>query len=117
VAVPNPDPKIRQNLALVLAVQGKHAEARAIAGQDLSPEHADANIAFLRKLVKADAAPQPAPAVATATAAPTAAPAAFITDPGVVVTPAPAAKPAGKTKPKAKAADGSAPPPLRAAQD
>jgi len=117
VAGANPDPKIRQNLALVLAVQGKHAEARAVAGQDLSPEHADANIAFLRKLVKADAPPQPEPAVAAAGPMPAAAPAAFVSDPGVVVTPAPAARPAGKPKPKAKSADASAPPALRAAQD
>ncbi|HRD77726.1 MAG TPA: tetratricopeptide repeat protein [Hyphomicrobiaceae bacterium] len=101
-AAPNADPRIRQNLALVLAVQGKHAEARAVAGQDLAPEHADANMALLRKIVKAEgpAAPAAAPALAGAPAA-TAVPAAFVTDPAPAAPTAP--KAAAKPKPKSAA--------------
>jgi Flp pilus assembly protein TadD len=40
--------QVRQNLALVLGLEGKLAEAETIQRQDLPPELADANMAYLR---------------------------------------------------------------------
>jgi Flp pilus assembly protein TadD len=48
---PRADQRVRQNLALVLALQGKMAEAERITRQDLSPQDAEANIRALRSLV------------------------------------------------------------------
>lgn len=56
VALPGATATVRQNLALVLGLQGKMAEAEALARQDLPPELADRNLAYLR------AASSPAPA-------------------------------------------------------
>jgi len=73
--------KVRQNLALVLGLQGKYDEATKVGSQDLGPADAAANTALLRKIVKLDpksGGPSPSawePAVATATAVPAAAPA------------------------------------------
>jgi len=39
---------VRQNLSLVLGLQGKLDEAEKIQRQDLPPELADANMAYLR---------------------------------------------------------------------
>lgn len=50
-AQPRADIRVRQNLALVLGLQGKFADAEAVARQDLSPEEAAANTAALRGLV------------------------------------------------------------------
>ena len=47
-AQPNASLKVRQNLALVLGVQGKTAEAEQILRRDLPPEHADRNLEWLR---------------------------------------------------------------------
>jgi Flp pilus assembly protein TadD len=47
-------PKVRQNLALVLGLQGKHDEAKAIASQDLSTESAASDTSFMRSMVKAE---------------------------------------------------------------
>src|SRR5215472_17074042 len=44
------DPRVRQNLALVVGLQGRFAEAEQIAGADLPPEQATANVAYLRKM-------------------------------------------------------------------
>lgn len=46
-----PDARVRQNLALVLGLQGRFAEAEAILRQDLSPEEAAANVSAMRGLV------------------------------------------------------------------
>ncbi|MGE0023490.1 MAG: tetratricopeptide repeat protein [Hyphomicrobium sp.] len=46
--------KVRQNLALVLGLQGKYAEATQVASSDLAPADAEANTALLRKMVKLD---------------------------------------------------------------
>ena len=57
--------KVRQNLALVLGLQGKYDEATRTASVDLSPSDAQANTALLKKMVKLDAkavAPASAPA-------------------------------------------------------
>lgn len=64
--------KVRQNLALVLGLQGKYDEATRIGSVDLAPADAEANTALLRKMVKVDAKSAPpamttwAPAVAEA---------------------------------------------------
>ena len=45
------EPKVRQNLALVVGLQGRFAEAETIARGDLSPEEASANVAYLRQML------------------------------------------------------------------
>jgi Flp pilus assembly protein TadD len=45
------DPRVRQNLALVLGLQGRFAEAEVIARGDLSADEASANVAYLREMV------------------------------------------------------------------
>ncbi len=63
------DPKVKQNLALVLGLQGKHSEAQNQASEVLPPTAATADADYLRRLVKAPAAqPQPILAVAGAPA-------------------------------------------------
>lgn len=49
----------RQNLALVLGLQGKMGEAERLIRQDLPPEQADANLAYLRSLNSRAAATPP----------------------------------------------------------
>jgi Flp pilus assembly protein TadD len=66
---PKADGRIRQNLALVLGLQGKFAEAETVLKQDLSPDEASATLADLRSLAgqkgsKPAAAPS-APGTAT----------------------------------------------------
>ncbi len=51
--------KVRQNLALVLGLQGKYDEATQVAAVDLPPADAQANTALLRKMVKLDAKSAP----------------------------------------------------------
>lgn len=46
------DSRVRQNLALVLGLQGKFSEAEAIASNELSPQQAAANMAYLRTMLK-----------------------------------------------------------------
>lgn len=48
---PGADPKVRQNLALVIGLQGRFAEAEVIARGDLSPSEAAANVAYLRQML------------------------------------------------------------------
>jgi Flp pilus assembly protein TadD len=50
-ARPGAEPKVRQNLALVVGLQGRFKEAEAIAGGDLSPAEAAANVAYLRQML------------------------------------------------------------------
>ena len=45
------DPRVRQNLALVVGLQGRFAEAESIARADLPPEEAAANVAYLRQML------------------------------------------------------------------
>jgi Flp pilus assembly protein TadD len=45
------DPRVRQNLALVVGLQGRFAEAEAIARADLPAEEASANAAYLRQML------------------------------------------------------------------
>jgi len=48
---PGADARVRQNYALVLGLQGKFAEAEAIARRDLSPADAAADIASIRQMI------------------------------------------------------------------
>jgi Flp pilus assembly protein TadD len=48
---PGADSRVRQNLALVVGLQGRFDEAEKIASQELSPEQAQANIAYLRQML------------------------------------------------------------------
>jgi Flp pilus assembly protein TadD len=42
---------VRQNLALVVGLQGRFAEAETIARADLPPEEAAANVGYLRQML------------------------------------------------------------------
>lgn len=75
--------KVRQNLALVLGLQGKYDEATQVAAVVLPPDDAKANAALLRKMTKHDARPTPA------AAPPAAAPAQDSWAPAVARAPAP----------------------------
>jgi Flp pilus assembly protein TadD len=46
------DPRVRQNLALVVGLQGRFAEAETIARAELPPEEAAANVAYLRQMLE-----------------------------------------------------------------
>ncbi len=43
--------KVRQNLALVVGLQGRFDEARSIASKDLPPDEVDANLAYLQQML------------------------------------------------------------------
>jgi len=45
------DARVRQNLALVIGLQGRFAEAETIARADLPPDQAAANVAYLRQML------------------------------------------------------------------
>jgi Flp pilus assembly protein TadD len=45
------DPRVRQNLALVVGLQGRFAEAEGIARADLPSDEAAANVAYLRTML------------------------------------------------------------------
>ncbi len=65
---PTADSRVRQNLALVVGLQGRFPEAIQIARSELSPQQADANVAYLRNMLAqqnswsklADKSPAPA---------------------------------------------------------
>ena len=48
---PRADARVRQNLALVVGLQGRFAEAETIAKGDLPTEEAAANVAYLREML------------------------------------------------------------------
>lgn len=48
---PRADARIRDNFALVLALEGKFAEAEKVGRKDLSPEAAAANVAAIRQMI------------------------------------------------------------------
>ena len=50
-AHPRADRRVRQNLALVVGLQGRFAEAEEIARKDLPPAEAEQNVAYLRSMV------------------------------------------------------------------
>lgn len=51
VASPRADARVRQNFALVLALEGKFTDAEAMEGRDLSPTDAAANVAQIRQMI------------------------------------------------------------------
>ena len=51
IALPGSDSRIRQNLALVVGLQGRFDEAEQIAGAELSPDEARANVAYLKSML------------------------------------------------------------------
>lgn len=51
IAAPGADSRVRQNLALVVGLQGRFEEAQKIASAELSPEQAAANVAYLRDML------------------------------------------------------------------
>lgn len=51
VTSPRADARVRQNLALVLALEGKFAEAEDLERHDLSPADAAANVAQIRQMI------------------------------------------------------------------
>jgi Flp pilus assembly protein TadD len=50
--LPGADSRVRQNLALVLGIQGKYDEAIQVARAELDPRQAEANIAYLRSMMQ-----------------------------------------------------------------
>ncbi len=50
-AQPNADMRVRQNLALVLALQGKFNEAQTISARDLSPIDAATNVESIKQMI------------------------------------------------------------------
>jgi Flp pilus assembly protein TadD len=46
------DARVRQNLALVVGLQGRFAEAESIVSADLPPDQAAANVAYLKEMLK-----------------------------------------------------------------
>jgi hypothetical protein len=50
-AEPDADRPVRQNLALVLALEGKFASAEEVARRDLDPKDASANVAAIRRMI------------------------------------------------------------------
>jgi len=50
-ASPRADARMRQNLALVLALEGKFAEAEQISRQDMTAQAASANVAAIRQMI------------------------------------------------------------------
>ena len=51
VAQPTADARVRQNLALVLALEGKFAEAEELSRRDLPPQEAAQNVASIRQMI------------------------------------------------------------------
>jgi Flp pilus assembly protein TadD len=51
VAQPDADSRTRQNLALVVGLQGRFQEAENIARQELTAQQAEANVAYLRAMM------------------------------------------------------------------
>ena len=48
---PGADSRVRQNLALVIGLQGRFKEAETVAAGELNPKEAQENIAFLRQML------------------------------------------------------------------
>ncbi len=48
---PTADSRVRQNLALVVGLQGRFGEAEQIARRELTQQQADANVAYLRSML------------------------------------------------------------------
>jgi len=53
-ANPKADSRVRQNLGLVVGLQGRFAEAETIVKADLPPDEAAANVAYLKEMLRKD---------------------------------------------------------------
>lgn len=53
----NVDPRVRQNLGLVVGLQGRFSEAETIVRADLPPDEAAANVAYLKQMLNNKQAP------------------------------------------------------------
>jgi Flp pilus assembly protein TadD len=54
ISQPGADSRVRQNLALVVGLQGRFQEAEVIARQELTAEQADANMSYLKAMLAQD---------------------------------------------------------------
>lgn len=70
VAQKNATLQERQNLALVLGLEGKMTEAEKLLREDLPPDEADANLAWLHQSLQTHAAPAATPVASSAPQAP-----------------------------------------------
>jgi Flp pilus assembly protein TadD len=52
------DPRVRQNLGLVVGLQGRFSEAETIVRADLPADEAAANVAYLKQMLSAKSGPQ-----------------------------------------------------------
>ena len=57
-ASPRASARVRQNLALVVGLQGRFAEAETIVKADLPPDEAAANVAYLKEMLNRNDAPR-----------------------------------------------------------
>ena len=60
-ASPHASSRVRQNLGLVVGLQGRFAEAESIVKADLPPDQAAANVAYLKDMLSRNDAPRGAP--------------------------------------------------------
>ena len=60
-ASPRASTRVRQNLGLVVGLQGRFAEAETIVKADLPPDQAAANVAYLKEMLSRSDAPRGAP--------------------------------------------------------
>ena len=54
----NVDPRVRQNLGLVVGLQGRFGEAESIVRADLPPDEAAANVAYLKQMLSSKGQPR-----------------------------------------------------------
>ena len=57
-ASPHADARVRQNLALVVGLQGRFSEAETIVKADLPPDEAAANVAYLKEMLNGKDSPR-----------------------------------------------------------
>ena len=60
-ASPHASARVRQNLGLVVGLQGRFTEAETIVKADLPPDQAAANVAYLKEMLSRNDAPRGAP--------------------------------------------------------
>ena len=58
-ANPRADARVRQNLGLVVGLQGRFGEAEDIVKKDLPPDEAAANVAYLKEMLKGEGKSKP----------------------------------------------------------
>jgi Flp pilus assembly protein TadD len=58
LASPGASARVRQNLGLVVGLQGRFAEAETIVKADLPPDQAAANVAYLKEMLNRNDTPR-----------------------------------------------------------